>query len=1012
MQRMAWWRFIGVLAVVAMLRQTLPALAQGSDQMADEPLFVALIWHQHQPIYYKDPDTGVYSRPWVRVHGAKDYLDMATILEAYPDVHVTFNYTPSLIRQIQDILAGAKDDYWVVAEVPAEDLTPAQQRFLLERFFDTNRRIIARFPRYQQLLTMRDDAGVDAALESWTAEDFRDLQVLFNLAWTDPDWLAQEPLASLVARGRGFSEADKVVVFGEHLRLLAEVLPAHARLQQAGQIEVTMTPFAHPILPLLVDSDVAAVAMPEADLPTRFVFGQDAVAQVELGAALYEEVFGVAPRGMWPAEGSVSPQIVQMVANAGIQWIATDEEVLARSLPDVEGFTRDSSDTVRQPDALYRPYIVTGGRGGQVAILFRDKVISDLVGFRYSGMSGEQAAADLMTRLDNIQAALRASGAEGPHLVTILLDGENAWEHYENDGKAFLHGMYRRLSEAEHIRTVTPSEFLALADEPRQIENLWPGSWITPDFGTWIGEDEENLAWEYLLETRLALQQAEPRLSAAVREQAFEAMYSAEGSDWFWFYGADQDSGQDWAFDEMFRGHLQRVYDLIAVEPPSFVFIPVIPQSAQPVDRAATGPLAVTVDGVAAEVEWDAAAFYAGAVDSPVEGLYYGFDDEQFYLRVDAALGAEAALGFYFRTPDALPVNAYTRYEQPGDSPLLGFGANRLLEVTLAEGAVSAGLFDADGGGDWLAAAPVEAVARGEDVIELAIPLAVLSPAARSGNGLNLRLVAVAATDAPAEVMPPVGPALAVLPDTAVPNVVLDVQDPEGDDHGPGTYTYPRDVVFRRGAYDITAFVVGYDDQDVIFRLNFRGPVENDWGAPNGMGIHTVDVYIDTDGPQNGARLLLPGRNAALPPEYAWDYAVWAEGWTPGVYRPGEEGPVQVDGAMTILTNPGQRRITIRVSRSILPGDPADWAYAVTVASQEGYPAAGVWRIREVQPAAEQWRVGGAPAGTNPTRLIDVVYPEAGVQEALLSDFPLSNANVDSLGPDDFGQIPVIVPAG
>ncbi len=984
-----------------------PAGGERLAQAADEPLYVALIWHQHQPVYYKDPETGVYSRPWVRVHATKDYLDMATMLEAYPDVHVTFNYTPSLIRQIDDLLAGAKDAYWVVAEVPAEELTADQKRYLLERFFDTNRRIIQRFPRYQQLLTMRDEAGIDAALEQWGAGDFRDLQVLFNLAWTDPDWLAEEPLAALVARGRDFEEADKAVLFAEHLRLIGEVLPYHAQLQQAGQIEITMTPFAHPILPLLVDSSVAAVAMPEAELPERFVFGQDAVAQVELGAAMYDQHFGAAPRGMWPAEGSVSPQIVQMVASAGIQWIATDEEVLARSLPDVEDFTRDSMDTVRQADALYRPYTVTGGRGGQVAILFRDKVISDKLGFQYSGMSGEAAAADLMGRLDNIRNALQASGAQGPHLVTILLDGENAWEHYANDGKDFLHAMYRQFSEAEHIRTVTPSEYLALAGELRPIENLWPGSWITPDFSTWIGEEEENRAWEYLLDARLALQQAEPRLSAEVRQQALEAMYIAEGSDWFWFYGADQDSGQDWAFDEMFRGHLQRVYDLISVQPPASVFIPVIPQAAQPVDRAASGALAVTVDGSAAAGEWDAAAFY-DQMQAPnaLNGLYYGFDDDNLYLRLDALLDGSETLGFYFKTPDALPINAYTRSEQEGERPLLGFGANRLLEVTFGVEGAAAALYNSDGSGGWTLAAPVETVALAGDVLELAVPLVALSPVARSGDGLNLRLV-VASGETRTAVVPQGGPALLVLPDTAVPNVVLEVADPTGDDHGPGTYVYPNDVVFRRGAYDITGLTVGYDEQDVIFRVNFRGPVENDWGAPNGMGIHTIDVYIDVDGPQNGARLLLPGRNAALPPEYAWDYAIWAEGWTPGIYRPGAEGPVQVDGALTILTNPGQRRITIRASRSALPGDPATWAYAVAVGGQEGYPAAGVWRLRDVQPAAEQWRIGGGPADTNHTRLLDVAYPEEGVQEALLSAYPASRANVGTLGPDDFGQIPV-----
>lgn len=1002
-----WHRFALAVVILALLCGSLPATASPARQAADDVLYVAIIWHQHQPVYFKDPETGAYIRPWVRVHATKDYLDMATILEDYPDIHVTFNYTPSLIRQLDDFTAGAKDLYWLMAEVPAEELSAEQKRFLLERFFDTNRKIIARFPRYQELLEMRDEAGIDTAVESWSAQDFRDLQVLFNLAWTDPDWLAEEPLAGLVAKGRDYAEEDKAVLFAEHLRLISEVLPYHARLQDAGQIEITMTPFAHPILPLLVDSNVAAVAMPEAELPERFVFGQDAVAQVQLGAAMYEAHFGRPPRGMWPAEGSVSPQIVQMVANAGIRWMATDEEVLARSLPDVEGFTRDSADTVIQADALYRPYEVRGGRGGRVAVFFRDKLISDKVGFQYSGMAGEAAAADLLARLNNIQAALRQSGAAGPHVVTILLDGENAWEYYDNDGKDFLHAMYRLLSEAENIRTVTPSEYLEIAGELRQIENLWPGSWVTPDFATWIGEEEENRAWEYLLQTRTALQAAEPRLSAEVKQRAFETMYIAEGSDWFWWYGADQDSGQDPSFDEQFRDYLRQVYELIAVEPPSFVYIPVIPQAAQLPDRPAGGDLAVTVDGVVGEGEWDNATYYdlAAAGTGPT-GLYYGFDAENLFLRLDG-VEPDATYSFYLRGPDALPENAYSRLEAEGGRPVLGFGARRLLEVTFADGSPQATLYNADGAGGWRQAAAVETVALAGDVLELAAPAAVISPAAQSGDKIAMRLI-VSRGEEMLAVAPPQGPAQVVLPDAPIPNVVLDVVDPTGDDHGPGSYVYPRDTVFRGGAYDATGFTVGYDDQQVIFRITFRGPVQNDWGAPNGMGIHTVDIYIDVDGPQNGARLLLPGRNAALPPEYAWDYAIWAEGWTPGIYRPGAEGPVQVDGALNIMTNAGQRRITISVSRSVLPGDPADWAYAVTVASQEGYPAAGVWRIRDVLPSAEQWRIGGGPQDTNHTRLLDVIYPEEGVQEQMLGAYPSSQANVGTLGPDDFGQVPVI----
>jgi alpha-amylase/alpha-mannosidase (GH57 family) len=1004
---------VALLPLHGVLAEVPPIDGSAAQQPAAEPLYVALIWHQHQPVYFKDPATGLYSRPWVRVHATKDYLDMATILENYPDVHVTFNYTPSLIRQLDDIGSGAKDTYWTLAEVPAEELTADQKQFILERFFDTNRRIIARFPRYQELLEARDGMGIPAAVESWSAQDFRDLQILFNLAWTDPDWLAEEPLASLVAKGAGFSEEDKPILFAEHLRIVQEVIPYHAQMQQTGQIEVTMTPYAHPILPLLVDSDIASVAMPDAELPTRFVFGQDAVGQVERGIQLYEARFGMSPRGMWPAEGSVSQQIIQMVANAGIQWIATDEEVLARSLPDIDDFTRDSSDTVRQADALYQPYEVTGGRGGRVAILFRDKLISDRIGFEYSGTPGEAAAADLMDRLNNIQAELAAEGAEGPHLVTILLDGENAWEHYANDGKDFLHAMYRNLGEADNIQTVTPSEYLAMVDGLTPIENLWPGSWITPDFSTWIGEEEENLAWQYLLETRLALQQAEVRLSAEVKDQALEAMYNAEGSDWFWYLGADQDSGQDWTFEQQFRGHLRRVYELISVPVPGFLDVPIIPTAVQIPDQVFTMPSPITVDGVAADEEWSPAAYYDLAGSGILNGLYYSPDGQTLYLRLDVdptfeAL-ADTTFGLYFSSPASGPLQARPRDR---DDSLLGFGARRLVEVTVdaAGGAVAAAFATTDSGSGWAAteiAFPAEGAAYADGVLEIGIPLADFIGDLRPGNSVNMRLV-VETPDGAAALFPADGLAVATMPDAAIPNVVLEVADPEGDDYGPGSYLYPRDVVFRRGAYDLTDFIVGSDDQDVIFRVNFRGPVENDWGAPNGMGIITADIYIDVDGPDNGDRLLLPGRNAALTADHAWDYAIWAEGWTPGVYRPGEEGPVQVDGQINILTNAGQQRITIRVPRSMLPGDPADWSYAVTVASQEGYPSAGVWRIRDVQPTAEQWRVGGSLDDTNHTRLIDVLYPESGQQEALLSGYESSSEDVGLLGPDDFGQVPMV----
>jgi alpha-amylase/alpha-mannosidase (GH57 family) len=977
-------------------------------------LYLAILWHQHQPVYFKDPATGIYERPWVRVHAAKDYLDMVDMLAAYPAVHATFNLTPSLIRQLDDLAAGAKDLYWVHSEVPAEQLTDEQKQFILDRFFDINPKIVARFPRYAELAQQR---GSDA-LNQWTAQDFRDLQVLFNLAWTDPDWLAQEPLASLVAKERDFEEADKAVVFAEHLRLLQAVIPRHAELQQSGQIEVTMTPYAHPILPLLVDSNLAQVGLPDAELPTRFVYGQDAVAQVELGVQLYQDNFGLAPRGMWPAEGSVAESIVSMVAAAGIEWMASDEEVLAASLPDLPGFTRDSQDTVQQADVLYRPYLVEGGRGGPVAILFRDHLISDKVGFEYSGMAGEAAAADFVARLEAIRARFEQEGAQGPHLVTVLLDGENAWEYYENDGKAFLHELYRLLSESQTIVTVTPSEYLtalAATGEPlRPIAELWPGSWIDGTFSTWIGEEEENQAWEYLRQTREAVQQAANDLEPATLEQLMQLVYFAEGSDWFWWYGADQHSGADENFDRQFRSYLEQIYGLLGAPVPDFVHVPVIPEPPQPADREPADFLAAIADGMASPGEWDSAGYYA--IDqSGLSSLYYGFDQATLYLRVDTAAGLSpnTVLGIYYRTPTPGPANAYSRYG-PGET-LLGFGVKQLLEIGFAGGGPAAHVYNADGAGHWTpvesAAARVDQIAMQDGVLELVVPFAAFAPQARSGDRIYLRLV-VSENGADQGVVPAAGPALATVPDLPLPNVFVDLVDPSEDDHGPGTYVYPRDQVFKPGVFDLTGLTIGYDEADYVFRLQFRGPVINEWGSPNGLSIQTIDVYLDIDGPQTGDRLLLPGRNASLGPEYGWDYAIWAEGWTPGIFAPSEAGPVQIDSGFTILTNPGQRRVTIRVPRSLLEGEPLDWRIAVTILSQEGFPSAGVWRVRDVLPAAEQWRIGGGSGSAADTRIMDVLWPAAdgSTQEQLLHHLIPPGVDPTSLAPDEFPQVLMISP--
>lgn len=1005
-----------LLAACGSAQGSTPGPTETTGAAEAEPIYLAIIWHQHQPVYYKDPETGLYVRPWVRVHAAKDYVDMAAMLEDYLEIHATFNLTPSLMRQLDDYAAGAKDLYWHLAETQLGLLSDEEKQFILDRFFDTNREIIGRFPRYQELLQLRDNS--EDPLAAFSVQDFRDLQVLFNLAWTDPEWLAQEPLAALVAKGEGFSEGDAQIVFAEHLRLIEEVIPLHRRLQEAGQIEVTMTPFAHPILPLLVTTQLAREALPDLELPSEpFIYGQDATSQVELGVQFYEEHFGVPPRGMWPAEGSVAQEIVTMVSQAGIQWIASDEGVLAKSLG-LDDFERNTEDTVLDADALYRPYYVQGQRGGPVAILFRDVVISDKVGFTYSGMDGELAAADFVNRIHAIRQQLIDSGAQGPHLVTVLLDGENAWEYYENDGKEFLNSLYAKLSADPLIQTVTPSEFLALAPEQPAIEDLWAGSWINHDFSTWIGEEEENNAWELLAQTRADLQtyitgEHKNDVSAEQLQEAMEQMYIAEGSDWFWWYGADQSSGNDEIFDEQFRATLKAVYIALGAEAPLALDVPIIAQAPAIADQAAQELVTPVIDGVIDETEWVNGGSYSPSAYGRGDGFHffnrlrYAFDAQNLYMGFQTLATGELAgskLEIYFSIPGGAAANSFSLAGRA-----LGFPGELRVEIDPADS--SATLFEAAENRDWTEIGAVTDFAIGGYAIELALPLQILGQA-DVGDQITLRAFVEMELDGNVLDMayiPTLGPAQLTVPDLGTTQVVLDVADPEGDDHGPGTYTYPQDAVFNAGNFDILNFQVGSDEENIVFNFVMRGPVDNPWGSPNGLALQTFDIYIDSDKDGAGGKALLPGRNLAFGEDFAWDLAIHAEGWTAGIYAPSEdEGITQISTSseFQILADPGQRKVTIRVPKAILGDNPQDWAYGAMVLSQEGYPSGGVMRVRDVLPVAEQWRIGGGQEGaTNHTRVMDLVWPEAGMQEEWLSAFEPSSAPQTELAAADFALI-------
>lgn len=968
------------------------------EPVVEPELYVSMIWHQHQPFYATDPETGLVAAPWVRLHAAKDYVDMVKMLEEFPEVHATFNLTPSLIKQLDDLAAGKRDLPWEMTLVPASELTEEQKTYLLLRFFDTNGKVIALFPRYEELMDKRggtSDDQISAALDSWTTQDFLDLQVLFNLAWTDPDYLAEEPLAGLVSRGSNFTEEDKQAVLDVHLELVKQVITAHAEMQAAGQIEVTTTPYAHPILPLLIDTDLAKIAVPDIVLPTRFSFGRDAVEQLRLGVEQYQSHFGQPPRGMWPAEGSVAEEIIGPVYRAGIQWILTDESILAKSIE--ADFTRDANGLVAQPELLYRPYNAADRNDQPVAIFFRDTTLSNKVSFDYSQIPSEDAIADFIGTIHKVRDAVKDKSG-GPYVMTIILDGENAWEWYDNDGKDFLKGMYAALSADRTLKLVTPSEFLALNKTTlTMIDTLFAGSWDGGDFKTWIGEQEENKAWGYLSAAREVYEEyargsKKAQISDSQLETATEALLAAEGSDWFWWFGDDKDSGNDSAFDVQFRETLGQMYDAFGVERPEFLSVPVIyPVPVEP-QKPLTAVSSPAVDGIVSNTEWDSAGTFTFN-DAGVEGVSFAFSKDLMTLRIDSK--PDDPFSIYFKVPAIQTGSAFSSEGQQ----VLGMDATHRLEVNAA----GASLFGWDGS-QWVGVADVEIRSSSRETFEVSFPHDVLWPTLDAGDALLLR---IATTD---QLLPEAAPGRMLIPDLGRIAWTVEVLDPANDDHGPGNYTYPTDGVFVDGVLDLVGFKVGSDENNLVFLTQIRGPIENPWGSSNGLSIQTVDIYIDIDGPVNGTRMLRNARNTALTDKNAWDFALTVAGWYNGFFTAAEPEKAVLDVPLTIITDPGKRTIMVKIPKAAIPGDPEEWQFAVAVYSQDGY---GPNNIREVLPVGESWRVGGAPEGvTNYTRIMDYLWPAGSspTQEEMLAGYTPQTGFAGDLGADDFPQVWMVQP--
>jgi alpha-amylase/alpha-mannosidase (GH57 family) len=981
------------------------AVAVSDSALDPEGFYLNLIWHQHQPLYPTD-ENGIVTRPWVRLHAAKDYYDMAATVSDYTDVNVTFNLTPVLLLQLEDIVNGARDSYWVHAEIPSSELTDTERQFVIDRFFDINPKIIDRFARYRELREIRDTSG------EFTDADITDLQVLFNLAWTDPGFLEEEPLQALVAQASGFDEADKATVLTKHLEIVSEVVGIHRTMWDEGQIEVSTTPLAHPILPLVADTDQALVGDPSAIMPrNRLREVPDAVDQVARGLDEAERILGRRPEGMWPGEGAVSQIVTPIFAGNGVTWVATGEDVLGMTLG-IGSFTRDSSGTVEAGDVLYRPYAAQHARQPQLPVFFRDNELADLIGFEYSGVSGDAAADDFMSRLQSIKDQLDAHGVAGPKVVTIVVDGENAWEHYDNDGKDFLNALYSNLSEADWVTTATPSQIIgAFSESIAPLPDVFPASWFQPNFATWIGEAEEARAWDYLYEVRDDLNKAErDGVDAAAYADAFTSMMFAEGSDWFWWYGSDQDSGDDRYFDAAFRELIGQVYDDLSQTRPGYVRVPIIPEHATEPDRFPDGLITVDVDQIDAP-EWETAGLFSGDVP-----LQWVFDEENLYLRVSVSAGDIADV--YLGVPSADSTRGLSvGVPDEAAQQVLGFEASHVARVADDGSVLGPVVPPPVNGRDVVAeelfadAAPLRSSTDG-DGVAFAVPLESLGAL---GVGDRISILAIVNEAGTPRFAPPESRGAVQVPDISNVEIAYSEVDAVGDDFGPGSYTYPTDSVFTQGSFDLTAFSVGLSGDQLVFEFRVAAPIANPWDSPVGLSTQTFDVYVDTNGESGaGARRLIDGRNAAIAAAGGWERALTVEGWEPALFVATSDDDInETLPTMTTLVFGEEGRVVVRVARELFPeGDPATWGYAVAVMSQEGFPSSGVRRIRDVEPVAQQWRIGGGDGSINATRILDILWPIDGDQEAMLTaPVTITSGGIDDLIPEDFAQLGLNVSA-
>lgn len=555
--------------------------------MSDKPLRLVLCWHMHQP-EYRDRHTGEFKLPWTYLHVIKDYVDMVAHLEAVPEAKAVVNFAPILLEQIEDYSnqvngflldrIAIKDPVLAALVAPGVSADPDLRLKLLHDCRKANReRQVERYPMFCKLTEMAGwIQNHQEAVNYINAQFITDLLVWYHLAWMgETVKLTDKRVQRLIEKGSNFSLHDCIEILEIIRDLLASVLYRYKSLARKGRIELSVTPYAHPIMPLMLDINSALEAMPNAQMPqlSHYPGGEARVRwHIVKGLETFKHFFGFEPQGCWPSEGSVSEATLELLAEYGFKWAASGGNVLRNSLH-ASGFNEECSP--------HHPFRL---KDGNIACFFRDDGLSDLIGFEYSKWHADDAVADLINHLENI-----ADVAEPNSVVSIIMDGENAWEYFPDNGYHFLRALYQRLSEHPRIALSTFSECLDNQLTVKDLSKLIAGSWVYGTFSTWIGDADKNCGWDMLGDVKIAFDKAlsagtltEQQLAAAELQLAV-----CEGSDWFWWFG-DYNPGEAVSdFEKQYRLNLSNLYKLLGETPPAYLALAFTQGSNLPVEGGA-----------------------------------------------------------------------------------------------------------------------------------------------------------------------------------------------------------------------------------------------------------------------------------------------------------------------------------------------------------------------------------------------------------------------------------------